>query len=468
MTTRRTVLTGAAVVGVGAVAAGVGITHALTEKDGPPPPPATDAEGHLVWRNWSGNQHSYPATRAAPTSDIELAALLVGAPAPIRAVGAGHSFMPLVPTEGTLLTLDGMTGLVDHDAVAVTAEVRGGTRLGELGASLAAIGQEMPNLPDINKQTLAGAIATGTHGTGHGLTAIHGQLLDLSLITVEGVPMTLSRAANPELFDAMRVNLGAFGIVTRMTLQNQPLTRVKKTVSMVDSDVLMRDWPQLRTAHRNAEFYLIPFTGRGILITHDETTDPVRPRGIDHDDEGVKQLRQARDLLAWSPWLRRKILSGAVADAPPEIAVDQGWKLLSNVRGVPFNEMEYHLPLDAQIPALREVITAIEERRPDVFFPIEARIIAPDDAMLSPFYQRESGSIAVHAWFKDDYSFLFELIEPILRRYGGRPHWGKLNSLSAADFRALYPRFDDAVKLRKQLDPNGRLLNPYLRKVFDA
>jgi FAD/FMN-containing dehydrogenase len=101
-----------------------------------------------------------------------------------------------------------------------------------------------------------------------------------------------------------------------------------------------------------------------------------------------------------------------------------------------------------------------------VFFPIEARIIAPDDAMLSPFYQRESGSIAVHAWFKDDYSFLFELIEPILRKHGGRPHWGKLNSLGAADFRKLYPRFDDAAKLRAELDPQGRLLNPYLRKVF--
>lgn len=466
MTTRRALLAGAAVVGVGAVAAGVGVNNALKEKAGPPPPPATDAQGHMVWRNWSGNQHSYPAERAAPANEIELAALLASAPAPIRAVGAGHSFTALVPTDGTLLTLDRMTGLVGHDAAALTAEVRAGTRLGELGASLAAIGQEMPNLPDINKQTLAGAIATATHGTGHGLTAIHGKLLDLTLLTAQGVPLTLSRDQQPELFDAARVNLGAFGIVTRMTLQNVPLTRVKKTVTMVDADRLMADWPRLRTAHRNAEFYLIPFTGRGILITHDVTTDPVKPRGEDHDDEGVMQLRQARDLLGWSPWLRRKVLSGAVADAPPDIAVDAGWKLLSNERGVPFNEMEYHLPLDAQIDALREVMTAIETRRPDVFFPIEARIIAPDDAMLSPFYQRESGSIAVHAWFKDDYSFLFELIEPILRKHGGRPHWGKLNSLGAADFRKLYPRFDDAAKLRAELDPQGRLLNPYLRKVF--
>jgi FAD-linked oxidoreductase len=324
----------------------------------------------------------------------------------------------------------------------------------------------MPNLPDINKQTLGGAIATGTHGTGHGLTAIHGKLLDLTLATPDGNVQTIGRDANPDLFAAARVNLGAFGLVTRMTLANQSLARVKKTVTLMDKDALLTGWPQIRIQHRNAEFYLIPFTDRGILITHDVTTDPVRPRGIDHDNEGVVELRQVRDLLQHLPWLRRRVLNGVLADTPPDVAVDEGWKLLSNERGVPFNEMEYHLPLANQIDALREVVTAIETHRRDVFFPIEARIIAPDDAWLSPFYDRECGSVAVHAWFKDDYSFLFELVEPIFRKHGGRPHWGKLNSLAAADFRALYPRFDDAARMRAQVDPQGRMLNPYLRKVF--
>jgi len=128
--------------------------------------------------------------------------------------------------------------------------------------------------------------------------------------------------------------------------------------------------------------------------------------------------------------------------------------------------MEFHLPLEAQIGALREVIAAIEKHRPDVFFPIEARVIDADDAWLSPFYQRVSGSIAVHAYYKDDYRFLFDLVEPILRKHGGRPHWGKLHSLKHADFAALYPRFKDAAEVRQTVDPEGRMLNDHLRAVF--
>jgi FAD/FMN-containing dehydrogenase len=128
--------------------------------------------------------------------------------------------------------------------------------------------------------------------------------------------------------------------------------------------------------------------------------------------------------------------------------------------------MEFHLPVEAQIPALKEVVATIEAKRNDVFFPIEVRSIAADDAWLSPFYQRESGSVAVHAYYKDDYQFLFELIEPIFRRHGGRPHWGKLNSLKAADFRALYPRWKEAMEVRAALDPGGRFLNPYLKSAL--
>jgi FAD/FMN-containing dehydrogenase len=151
-----------------------------------------------------------------------------------------------------------------------------------------------------------------------------------------------------------------------------------------------------------------------------------------------------------------------------EEAVDEGWKLLSNERPVRFNEMEYHVPLEVQMDALREVLAAIERHRSDVFFPIEARVIAADEAWLSPFHGRVSGSIAVHAYYKDDHAFLFELVEPILRRFDGRPHWGKLHSLKAADFAALYPRWKDAQAVRESLDPAGRMLNAHLRAVFGA
>jgi FAD/FMN-containing dehydrogenase len=127
-----------------------------------------------------------------------------------------------------------------------------------------------------------------------------------------------------------------------------------------------------------------------------------------------------------------------------------------------------HLPLDAQLPALREVVAAIEKHRPDVFFPIEARVIDADDAWLSPFYERVSGSIAVHAYYKDDHRFFFDLVEPIFLRHGGRPHWGKMHSLKAADLAPLYPKFADARTVRASVDPQGRMLNEHLREVFGS
>jgi FAD-linked oxidoreductase len=457
--------------GLGAVAAtgGAGIAwrlwHANASQE-PPAPPAVDAQGRMLWRNWSGIQTAYPVERWAPRSVDELSQGIAQRAAPIRLVGSGHSFMPLVPTPGALLTLDAMSGLLAHDADAHRATFQGGTRLGDVGPALAAIGQEMPNLPDINKQSLAGAISTGTHGTGSACKAIHGEITALQLVTARGEVIDCSPSQRSEVFNAARVGLGAFGVITRVELQNRPLTRVLKRTHVAPLEQAMAEWPALIERHRNVEFYAVPFTGLAAIITCDETDRPVRPRGPDQDVQTLMDLKRLRDLFGFSNGLRKRIAQAAMADLPPEEAVDEGWKLLSNERPVRFNEIEFHLPLDAQIDALREVIATIEEHRPDVFFPIEVRVIQADDAWLSPFHERRSGSVAVHAYYQDDYQFFFDLIEPIFRKRGGRPHWGKLNTLASADFAALYPRWSDAMNVRRELDPDGRFLNDYLKTVL--
>ena len=462
-TTRRALL-----IGGGAVAAGAaGLTGRRLWLDREPAAlPATDKAGHLLWQNWSATEHAYPATRAAPASADEAAHLLKSAIGPVRTVGAGHSFTGLVPTDATLVSLDRMTGVLGHDAATGQASVAAGTRLYDLGPALAAIGQDMPNLPDINKQSLAGGTQTGTHGTGGGFKAVHGGIVAFDLATPRGDVLECSATKNPEVFNAARVGLGAFGIVTRFTLQNHTLTRVKKVTAMRHRDELMNGWDTLVRNHRNVEFYVIPFSEWGQLITHDETTEPVRPRGPDTDTDGQMQLKKARDLLEFSTPLRFWMENRLIAGMPDQVAIDEGWKLLSNERSVRNREIEYHLPRENQIAALREVVAAIERHRQDVFIPIEVRAIAADDAWLSPFYGRESGSVAVHTYYKDEYAFFYTLIEPILRRHGGRPHWGKLNSLKHDDFAALYPRWKEALAVRESLDPEGKLLNPYLAKVL--
>ena len=463
MVSRRNLL-----LALGALTAGGGVlaaAHLLGEEQEPSGPPVLDGRGRLLWKNWSGIQHAYPARRWAPRSLDELAERIGAMPAPLRAVGAGHSFSPLVPTAGTLLTLDALHGVVSHDPVPRTVRVHAGTRLVELGPALAQLGQAMPNLPDINKQSLAGAIATATHGTGRTLQALHGQVRWLQLVSAEGQVLECSREQNSELFHAARVGLGMFGILTQVELVNQPLRRIRKRTYVLPTEEAIARFPELIAQHRNVEFYAVPFTGLSAVITADETDAPVKPRGPDQDTETLLSLKQLRDLCGFSTALRRRVAQAAFKDAPPEEVVDEGWKLLSSERTLPFNELEYHFPIESQLSALQEVLEKIERHRPDVFFPIEVRTVAADDAWLSPFNRGETGSVAVHAYYRDDYRFLLELIEPIFRRHDGRPHWGKLNSLRGADFAAMYPRFRDALAVREQLDPRGRLLNDYLKSL---
>ncbi len=464
MTTRRKVLLGsAAAIAVGA--GGLAGRVAWRDRE-PATPPPLDKEGRALWSNWSGLEHAYPARRAAPADEAELAKLLPATPTPIRPVGAGHSFTAIVPTEGTLLSLDRLNGITASDDEALTATIGSGTRLGAIGPALAAIGQEMINLPDIDKQTLGGALATGTHGTGKGVPALHGRVTAMRVVAPDGSVIECSADERAEVFNAARVGLGAFGVLSQVTLRNWPLSRVKKTVRVVDTDWVLSEWPALADRHRNAEFLVLPFTGKSALVTHDVTTEPVKPRGPDADTDALMELKSLRDVFEFVPSLRRKFAAHFLDQAPDEVAVDEGWKLLANSRPVRFKEMEYHLPIDEQVGALREIIGRIESDAKDVFFPIEARIIAPDDAWLSPFNGRESGSIAVHAYYKEAHDWMFRLIEPVFREAGGRPHWGKLHSLDAADLRALYPMFGEAMAVRKALDPQGRMLNPFLSKIF--
>ena len=452
--------TGAAVVATG----GAGYLVATHEKPEPVAPASVNAQGKLLWRNWSGVQTAYPSARLAPKDEAELALMLKTAAAPIRPVGAGHSFTALAPTSGALVSLDSMSGVVGWEGD--EAVVLAGTRLGALGPVLAAKGRAMANLPDINKQSLAGALATATHGTGIKLQALHGDVTALRLVTPNGRVIDCDANREPEIFQAAKVSLGALGVISQVRLKTIPNRRVRRRVWIEPFGDALAQADARWAEHRNFEFYAVPFTGLAACISHDETDDAAEAKGPDQDTAFLDALMGLRNLLGFSTPLRKAAARALLAGAKPETAVDEGWKLLSTERPVRFNEMEFHLPVDVQLKALEEIVATIEKERPDVFFPIEVRRVAADDAWLSPFYSQPRGSIAVHTHYMDDFSFLYDLIEPIFRRYGGRPHWGKLHNLRGQHLAALYPRWDDFLKVRARLDPEGRMLNPYLKGLF--
>jgi len=462
VTRRNLLLAGGGLAALGGL--GIG-TLALNAGDPPeaelPPVPA----GRVRWSNWSGLQTCTPDAIAVPADANELAQLLRTAKGVVRPVGAGHSFGALVPTDGTIVSLDRLNALVAHDAQAMTATVGAGVRLFNLGETLDGIGQAMNALPDINKQSLAGAISTATHGAGANLGSLSSAVAALQLITADGTLIDCDRTKNAELFDAARVSVGALGIVTQVKLQNRGPLRLKRKTWFEPIEDAIAAAPERARTLRHFEFYYVTFTGTAYCISHEETDEPVTPRKANAENEGTEELMSLRDWFSWAPWLRRMIGKGLISNTETENVVGPAWRLLSTDRPKRFNEMEYHLPREALATVLPEVIATIE-RHNEVYFPIEVRFVAEDDAWLSPFYKRPSLSIAVHMGHTQNHDFFFSEIEPIYRKVEGRPHWGKLHSMKAADLTALYPHFRDFTQTRAEKDPGGRFLNPYLKALF--
>jgi len=420
----------------------------------------------IPWRNWSGSQECFPAARKAPSSVAELQELVRAAPGIVRPVGAGHSFMPLVPTNDTIISLSRLAGVVEHDEQSNTALIWSGTRLGDIGAPLAERGQALINMPDIDEQSLAGAISTATHGTGAGLGCMSSYVEGLQLLTANGELIDCSADNNADIFKAAQVGLGSLGIVTQIRMRNEPLYRLRRETEWMPIEDILAQVDQLADNNRNFEFYYIPFSGMGFTDVHNITDEePSRTEEMDQND-GANTLKSLRDWLSWSPKLRELILSSYMSSLDKEVVVANSWENYAKERNVRFNEMEYHLPRENLVAAFKEIRAEVENNFPEVFFPFEVRVVKSDDIWLSPFNGRESCSIAVHRFFQEDFKPLYAAVEPILRKYGGRPHWGKLNTLSGAGLEKLYPRWNDFKALRQQLDPQGKFLNPYLKGIF--
>ena len=420
------------------------------------------------WQNWSKSLPASSAPVHTPRDMAELKKIITQAKGPVRPVGAGHSWMPLVPSDHAILKLDHFNAIGDIDSKAQTAWLGAGARLHDLSPQLAEAGLAFRNLGDIDVQTLGGSTSTATHGTGQSLSCLSAEILGLRLVTGEGENMEISDSTHSDMLLGARVGLGSLGVITELKMQLVARHKLRRRVWFMPHEAVLSQARALWDENRNFEFLYIPFSGISMCISHNETQEQETPRATDESDDGVMQLKALRDYMSWFPALRKRLLAWAISGAPEENVIGESWRLLSSARNTLFNEMEYHLPVEDGLKALEEVRHYIETQRPDVFFPFEARMTQADTNWLSPFQDGPRLSVAVHCYHEDDYQFLFSDIEPIFRKYGGRPHWGKLNSLQAEDFAALYPQWENFKQMRQRLDPKERMLNPYLSRLFGA
>jgi L-gulono-1,4-lactone dehydrogenase len=431
------------------------------------------------WRNWSGDQQARPVRVEAPQDATEVAAAIKAAARDglrARMVGSGHSFTGAAVTDGVLLRPDALTGLIGVDTAARAVTVRAGTRLRELNGLLGAHGLALENLGDIDRQTIAGAVATGTHGTGLGYGGLATQVTALELVLADGSVVTCSAAQRPDLFAAAAVGLGAYGIVTAVTLRCEQafvLHAVEEPAKL--GDLLDGRFDALAQTNEHVEFYWFPHTDDCLVKRNNRVRPGERPRPLRWrrrllDDEllanGVFGLTCAlgHRRPALIPPVNR--LATRLLGARDYTGVSSG--VFTSPRRVRFREMEYALPR-AELPAaLRELDGLIRRTGWRISFPVEVRVAAADDLWLSTAYGRQTGYIAVHQYVRTPHQEYFSAVEAIMLAAGGRPHWGKLHTLDAAALRARYPRHADAVALRAAVDPERRFGNAYVDRVLTA
>ncbi len=430
------------------------------------------------WRNWSGNVRARPARVVRPRNLGEVVAAVRAAARDglqVRPVGAGHSFTPLAATSGVLLDLGDYSGVLHADPGAGLVTLRAGTRLGELNAELAQLGLALPNLPDIETQTVVGAIATGTHGTGATHPGLAAGVVAVELVLADGTVATCrAGAADPaeaELFEAARLSLGALGVVSTVTLRCVPAFALHADERPVPLDELLAELDTLVDSHDHLEFFWFPHTSTALVKRNNRL--PVgapavpRPRwrelAEDHLVENAAlslMCRAARWVPPAVPLLNRASVAGVTA----RDYSDRSDRVFTSPRAVRFVECEYGIPREA----LAETFAGVRELAASVStpLPVELRFAAADDVWLSTAYGRASAYIAVHQYVGMQAAPWFRGVEALALAAGGRPHWGKLHSLGAAELSERCPRFDDFRRVVARVDPEGRFRNPYLDQVL--
>jgi L-gulonolactone oxidase len=426
-----------------------------------------------TWRNWTGDQRCTPLQIVRPHDRDELAATIVAAAGAGRRVsiaGSGHSFTEAAMTCGTMIDVGALAGLIDADPGSGLVKVGAGTILAELNEELQARGLAMENLGDIDRQTVAGAISTGTHGTGAKLGNLSAQVVGVELVGADGRVRELDESA-PDLQRAARVSIGALGAISAVTLRCVPAFVLERIDASQPREEVLDGFEQRAEAHDHFELFTFPYADTALVLERNQVEGPPRPRGraAAYLNDIVLENWTLEALSAVGRAAPRAIpmLSRfAAALASGGKTVDRSYQVFASERRVRFTEMEYGVPREHGPEAARRVIEWVRSNRYPVFFPIEMRVAAGDDALLSPSHERATAYIAVHQYRGMEWRPYFEAVEGIMRDYGGRPHWGKRHFQTAVTLAPLYPEWATFQRVRDELDPGRVFTNEYATRVL--
>lgn len=406
-----------------------------------------------LWRNWVGNQTCIARYKAAPTNEDQLREMVAEADQRdlnVRVAGSGHSFTPVVGTGGLLLSLAQMQGVQGFDMAKKQVTVRAGTRIHDLAIALKAQGLSLVNQGDIDSQAVAGAFTTGTHGTGSTLGCLATAIAGLRLVQADGSVLVVDDS-DREMLHAAQVSVGTLGVISELTLQVTDAYNLHEHVWRDDFETCMERHDELAATHRHFGFFWCPTPVSGQLYCLADTSDAP-----------LSTTKRHADIC------EMKVID--ITDKPP---LDTPFEKIAYsseiypIEYVPnFHELEYAVPVAHGKEAVRAVRELMLTKHTNCLFPIEYRFTAGDPAWISPFHHQDSITLSVSGQPGVDYWDYLRDVDAILRRYGSRPHWGKMHFLDTDDVTALYPRAADFRALRRKLDPKGRFLNDHVRMLL--
>ncbi len=430
----------------------------------------------MTWRNWAGNQRGEPVEVASPQSADEVAAIVKQAATAgrrVKPIGSGHSFTGIGLTDGVQLSLSRLSGLVSVDRSSGLVTVEAGMPLYQLNPILEKSGLSLSNLGDIDRQTVAGALSTGTHGTGRKQGGLATQIRAMQMVLATGEVVTCNATERPELFTAARVGLGALGVLTSITLQAEKTFALSAKERPMALEDVVSNLDELVQDNDHFEFFWFPHTQQTLTKCNNRLAagEPTRPlgrrRAVIEDEilsNGVFQLTCSLGRVA--PGMIPRINKYAARALGDREYADTAHRVFVSPRRVRFVEMEYAVPRAAVKEALAGIAQVIEKNNLHVSFPVEVRFAAADDIPLSTGNGRESAYLAIHMFRGQPFDTYFHAVESLMNTLEGRPHWGKMHYQDAETLRTRYPHFDEFVDLRNRLDPNGLFTNDYLDRVL--
>jgi L-gulonolactone oxidase len=432
----------------------------------------------IDWSNWAGTESSKLARVATPRSEAEVVEEILRAAdrgLRVKAIGAGHSFTGVAVTDGVQLRLGALSGVTSIDSTRGEATVRAGTPLHVLNEELAAFGYALPNLGDIDRQSLAGATGTGTHGTGLRLPGLSAGIRALRIVLADGSVVECSPTREPALFQAARLGLGALGIVTEITVAVVPaflLHAVERPESLAD---VLAHAEVSAEANDHFEFYWFPHTDRAQTKRNNRVPEGTAKRPLpgwreklDDDLLSNRFFELTNRVATRMPRSTRSINAIASRALSERQFTDSSHKVFVTPREVRFMESEWAFPRASLSEVLLELREWVDTHDEHISFPVECRVAAADDVWLSTAYERQSCYIAIHKYHRQERGAYFEAFEAIAVNHGGRPHWGKMHTRDADYLRSVYPRFDDFLAVRDRVDPERRFGNPYLERVLGS